>query len=127
MKTFLFIILAIAITIWYFSAMKKIDREEAEALKTPGDAIFLRKAFSGFIDKVLSDQDNYIAFEQSDLIRFSKKSSPNKELIIQNFRGWGCAMMSVVVLENNKVIAEKEFKEGTSSAEIYNIILPLFT
>ena len=126
MKTLL-IIVAIAITVWYFSAMRKIDREEEEALKTPGNAVFLRKNFGEFINKILSDSNNYIEFERSDQIRFAKKSTPDLKLIIENFRDWGGPVMIVTILDNETVLTEKKFKCGVSASEISNFILPLFS
>ena len=127
MKTILILAAVIAIFAWYSSTMKKIDRDEAKALKTPGEAIFLRKNFGNFIDKILSNPDNYIAFERSDQIRFAKKSNSNKELIIGNYMDYGGPVMSVVVLENKTILTEKKFKKGTDTVEISNNVLPLFS
>lgn len=126
MSTLLFIIAAIAIIAWYSFTMKKIDREEAESLKTPGTALFLRNNFGEFVNEVLSDPENYVAFERTDQIRFAKKNSSNRELVIGNMMDFGGPVMTAVVLENNKVLFEMKFKKGTSHTEISNKLLPLF-
>ena len=46
MSITLVVIAAIAVIAWYVSTMKKIDRDEAKALQTPGTATFLRNNFA---------------------------------------------------------------------------------
>lgn len=125
MSITLVVIAAIAVIAWYISTMKKIDRDEAKALQTPGTATFLRNNFGDFISEVLKNKDNYITFERSDQIKFAKKNS-NKELVIGNFMDYGGSVMSVVVLDNKMVVSEMKFKKGTNANDISSKVLQLF-
>ena len=126
MSIFLIVIAIIVVFIIHQSIMKKIDEEEAKALKTPGTATFLRNNFGGFIDEVLRDDNNYILFERAGQIRFGKKDSPGYELIIGNRMEFDGPIMYTVIKRGQSVVCEMSFKEGTNTNEISNKVLSFF-
>lgn len=126
MKTTLFIICSIALFAWHRYTIKKIDKEEAEALVTPGEAVFLRNNFGAFIKNVLEDPNNYIIFERSDLIRFGKKEKNGYELIIGNMMEFKGPIMFVIIQHGNNVLSKWKFPIGADQIEISNLVLNRF-
>ena len=120
MKIF-FIILCIGAIIWLSSYRKKIDREEAIALKTPGTASRLRANFGTVVDFVLQDPNHSIALERSydESIRF--KNNAGQELFM-SYTALGGSQLRVVVIQNSSVLKEFKFDKSKSSSQIYQEI-----
>ena len=86
MKILIFIICAI-ILFWIRSLInKKIDKDEAIALATPGRANFIRENYGLVIDYTLSLPNAQIEFERTDQIRVSFENK-KEYLAINSYSG----------------------------------------
>ena len=82
MKILIFIIVAV-ILLWIRSLFnKKIDRDEAIALATPGRANFIRDNYEPVVDYTLSLPNARLEFERADQIRVSLEN--DKEYLAIN-------------------------------------------
>lgn len=81
------LIIIIAVFFWIKSLVfKKIDRNEAIALATPGRANFIRDNYVSVIDYVLSMHNSSIQFERTDQIKFSL-GNDREYLVINSYSG----------------------------------------
>lgn len=126
MKTLCFLLAAAIVLVWRHYAMKKIDADLEESLRTPGTAKFIRANFGEFLEAILIDERNYIIFERTDQIRIGRKNVEKYELIIGNMMDFGGPVIYVVLQSGDKVILEEKFKKGTNCKEISERILPFF-
>lgn len=119
--TFIVIILCIGVIIWLSSARKKIDEDEAVALKTPGTASRLRANFGNVVDLILQSPNHTIVFERSydESIRF--KNNSGQELFM-SFTALGGAQLRVAVIQNSTVLKEFTFDKSKSDYQIYQDI-----
>jgi hypothetical protein len=117
----LLIILCVGAIIWLSMARKKIDQEEAVALKTPGTAARLRENFGTVVELVLQDPNHSIALERSydESIRF--KNNSGQELFM-SYSALGGSQLRVAVIQNSSVLKEFKFDKSKSSSQIYQEI-----
>ena len=81
------IIIAGIILIWIRSIIfKKIDKDEAIALATPGRANFIRDNYEPIIDYTLSLPNARIEFERADQIKVSLEND-SEYLVINSYSG----------------------------------------
>jgi hypothetical protein len=84
-----FILFAICIIILFVIKKKvfaKIDREEEEALRTPGRANFIRDNYPEVVDYLLSIQNYQIIFERTDMIQIGTSKS-GEYYAVSNYSG----------------------------------------
>lgn len=119
--TILLIIICAAAIIWLSSYRKKIDKEEAVALKTPGTASRLRANFGTVVDLVLQNPNHSIALERSydESIRF--KNNSGQELFM-SYTALGGSQLRVAVIQNSTVLKELKFDKSKSDNQIYQEI-----
>jgi hypothetical protein len=94
------------------AAFKKIDESEQKALKTPGQAIYLRNHYSDVIDSLMQKNSYQILFERSDMIKIGE--SETEYFSISNYSGG----VFVAYVHNGIVWKEWKFSRGESSAHI---------
>lgn len=86
MKILIFIIVAVLL-LWIRTLInKKIDRDEAIALATPGRANFIRDNYEPVVDYTLSLHNARLEFERADQIRVSLENDKDY-LAINSYSG----------------------------------------
>ena len=95
------IIAVVAIVIIFSSINKKIDKEEEQALKTPGVAQYIRSNFPDIVNCVSSAPGFAKEFERTDCIRFYN-ASIGKKVLLQQWSG----KLRIAVIKNDSVIKE---------------------
>ena len=117
----LLIILCVGAIIWISRSRKKIDQEEAVALKTPGTATRLRDNFGDVVDLILLDPNHSIVLERSydESIRF--KNTSGQELFI-SYTALGGSQLRVAVIQDSSVLKEFKFDKSKTDSQIYQEI-----
>lgn len=123
MYTLLTILFVISLLSLLFEKMNKTKRKD---VPSNGIATFLRTSFGSFIDEVLGKEDNILVYESPDKIIIRKKHNPESELVLMSERGWGEALMRVVIIRNKNIIYKDSFKSTDSPSVFSEKILSLF-
>lgn len=109
-----FLIVAIAVLFWLKSIMfKKIDREEAKYLTTPGRANFIRDNYFEVIDFILNRPHTKILFERADHIKIGINGE-NEYIIINSYSGG----LLIAYIKWSTVQNEWRFMRNESSKHI---------
>ena len=121
------IIVCIAGIIWLTISRKKVDKEEAIALKTPGTANKLRANFGEVIDLLLQDDAHQILFERSydESIRIGNKDY--QELFLSYRYGVHGPDLLVACTQGSTILKEWKFGKQTDSKSIYQEISSIFS
>lgn len=117
-----FVIVCVIVIVWSIASRKKIDKEEAIAIKTPGTAKRLREQYGELIDTILHNKGNQILFERSydESIRIANQH--HQELFLSCSFG----NLHVVYIQDSSILKEWKFNKTDQIKTIYNEITQYF-
>jgi hypothetical protein len=111
-----YIIFAIAVVIlWQIKKMifAKIDKDEKQALQTPGTAKYIRSKFPSVIEYLESISDYHIIFERDDMIQIGISKQDEYYVIQQDAGG-----LLIAFIKHSNVYKEWKFSRDENENHI---------
>ena len=114
MKYFLIVIAIFFVFFVHRRITQKIDKEEAEALRTPGTATFIRTHFPNLVETLVTEYHLSIEFERNDCIRLINPQGDM--LLLQQFSG----KLKVAYFHESTLVQEWDFETNEQIRKIVN-------
>jgi hypothetical protein len=113
MKYVIFAICVLIIIAIRNKIFAKIDKDEEQALRTPGRADYIRANYQEVVDYILSNPNYHILFERADMIKIGVDDS-SEYFAINNYSGG----LLIALVKRSSVMKEWKFSRNESSKHI---------